>query len=201
MQRPSETFLKTKNAGEDTWKIMKDANKTSLPASSDIKSLIIVPEEGLIATDIKGNQYNLSQLDENISAKMQKIATVQNMLNDFATPYAEGENYKEYYIPSENSLNAVLSDYNNGMIPKSSIQTDNKNGLVKIYYTIKTGDNSFPEDLGIAVIDKNRQQPNGTYPIYTNRFTDVNHVRADESLKKLTHYTFKDMLVENINDN
>ena len=201
MASSSKNIIKTKNAGEDTWEIMKDANKTSLPASSDITSLFIVPEEGLIATDIKGNQYNLSQIDENISAKIQKIATVQNMLNDFATPYAEGENYKEYYTPSANSLNAVISDYNNGKIPNSSIQTDNKNGLVKIYYTIKTGDNSFPEDLGIVILDKNRQQPNGTYPIYTNRFTDVDHVRADESLKTLANYTFKDIFVENTNGN
>ena len=197
----SKNIIKTKYAGGDTWEIMKDANKTSLPASSDITSLFIVPEEGLIATDIKGNQYNLSQIDENISAKIQKIATVQNMLNDFATPYAEGENYKEYYTPSANSLNAVLSDYNNGKIPNSSIQTDNKNGLVKIYYNIKTGDNAFPNDLGIVILDKNRKQPNGTYPIYTNRFTDVDHVRADESLKTLANYTFKDILVENTNGN
>ena len=201
MASSSKNIIKTKYAGGDTWEIMKDANKTSLPASSDITSLVIVPEEGLIATDIKGNQYNLSQIDENISAKIQKIATVQNMLNDFATPYAEGENYKEYYTPSANSLNAVLSDYNNGKIPNSSIQTDNKNGLVKIYYNIKTGDNSFPNDLGIVILDKNRKQPNGTYPIYTNRFTDVDHVRADESLKKLTNYTFKDILVENTKGN
>ena len=197
----SKNIIKTKNAGGDTWKIRNDANKTPLPASSDITSLVIVPEEGLIATDIKGNQYNLSQIDENISAKIQKIATVQNMLNDFATPYAEGENYKEYYTPSANSLNAVLSDYNNGKIPNSSIQTDNKNGLVKIYYNIKTGDNAFPNDLGIVILDKNRKQPNGTYPIYTNRFTDVDNVRADESLKKLTNYTFKDILVENTKGN
>ena len=201
MASSSKNIIKTKYAGGDTWEIMKNANKTSLPASSDITSLVIVPEEGLIATDIKGNQYNLSQIDENISAKIQKIATVQNMLNDFATPYAEGENYKEYYTPSANSLNAVLSDYNNGKIPNSSIQTDNKNGLVKIYYNIKTGNNAFPNDLGIVILDKNRQQSNGTYPIYTNRFTDVDHIRADESLKKLTNYTFKDILVENTNDN
>lgn len=199
MASSSKNIIKTKAEGEDTWEIMKDANKTSLPASSDITSLIIVPEAGLIATDINGTQYNLSQIDENISAKIQKISTVQNMLNDFSTVTASGK--KGYYTPSENSLNAVLSDYNNGMIPNSSIQTDNKNGLVKIYYTIKTGNNEFPEDLGIVILDKNRQQSNGTYPIYTNRFTDVDHIRADESLKKLTNYTFKDILVENTKGN